>query len=356
MELNRSLNLQKSSFSATPSRAASAQASILRAPATRQPAVLTDRKVRPLDAKGERPSRKPVTGGPQKLDDPIGNCKVTCAALNVRSGPGANYPRIGGLTKGKAVSVYEVQNGWLKVNYGTKYGWIDSKYTDFKVPEAPETPLYQIKITANELNVRTGPSTSYDIIGTSHKGDTFAAYELKDGWYRIDYNGKMGWVSGKYAEVVGSEPPVVDPGTNDDIVVSSGLKAVAKAKELMGLGWKYSQAKRTENGYYDCSSFCCRCWKAGGYDFHWADSRTMAETIYDKVGEIASLNQAIAGDLLFFNLKNAGGYRNISHVAIATGPTTMIDPGTKSVSEGNPDSSYYHGKLVMIGRPGLMLK
>ncbi len=67
-----------------------------------------------------------------KQANSIGTASVTCNALNVRDGAGTNYQRIGGLTKGKSVAVYEEKNGWLKINYGSEYGWIDKTYTNYK--------------------------------------------------------------------------------------------------------------------------------------------------------------------------------------------------------------------------------
>ncbi|MBQ9818526.1 MAG: SH3 domain-containing protein [Proteobacteria bacterium] len=67
--------------------------------------------------------------------DPIGTATVTCSSLNVRKGPGTNYDRIGGLSNGKSVSVFEDTGEWLKIGYGTDYGYICQKYTDFKDQE-----------------------------------------------------------------------------------------------------------------------------------------------------------------------------------------------------------------------------
>ena len=42
---------------------------------------------------------------------PLGTATVTASALNVRSGAGMNYPRIGGLVKGQSVLYYEEKDG-----------------------------------------------------------------------------------------------------------------------------------------------------------------------------------------------------------------------------------------------------
>ena len=85
-----------------------------------------------------------------KMDDPIGTAKVTCNALNVRKGPGMNYERIGGVTKGKTLTVYKSENGWLKVGYGSDYGWVSQKYTDYKDPVVQQPEPTQPEPTTPE--------------------------------------------------------------------------------------------------------------------------------------------------------------------------------------------------------------
>ena len=70
-----------------------------------------------------------------KQDDPICTVEVTCGALNVRSEANASAPRIGGVTLGKVLNVYEVKDGWLKIGYGTQYGWVLAKYTTYKADD-----------------------------------------------------------------------------------------------------------------------------------------------------------------------------------------------------------------------------
>lgn len=58
----------------------------------------------------------------------------------------------------------------------------------------------KVQITGGTVNVRTGPGKT--IIGVAKKGEVYPYSSVKDSWYQIDFKGKTGWVSGKYAEVV----------------------------------------------------------------------------------------------------------------------------------------------------------
>lgn len=48
--------------------------------------------------------------------------------LNVRSGPGTSYSRVGGLTCGTKVTVYEIKNGWAKIKHNGKDAYISASY------------------------------------------------------------------------------------------------------------------------------------------------------------------------------------------------------------------------------------
>lgn len=68
------------------------------------------------------------------------------------------------------------------------------KYNAFTVKKVSG----QMAATAS-VNVRTGPSTEYKRLGTLSKNQKITVTGVTDnGWYRTDYKGKTGYVSGKY--------------------------------------------------------------------------------------------------------------------------------------------------------------
>ena len=54
--------------------------------------------------------------------------RITANVLNVRSGPGTNYPVVRTVKKGEAYTIVEEQNGWGKLKSGV--GWISLTYTE----------------------------------------------------------------------------------------------------------------------------------------------------------------------------------------------------------------------------------
>ena len=65
-------------------------------------------------------------------------------------------------------------------------------------------------ITADVLNVRSGPGAAYGAIGRAKAGQTFTIVgKSEDGkWWQVDFGGKKGWVSGQWVQVTGATSDV----------------------------------------------------------------------------------------------------------------------------------------------------
>ncbi|WP_455539405.1 C40 family peptidase [Terrisporobacter sp.] len=120
---------------------------------------------------------------------------VIASALNVRSGPGLNYNTKGCLYKGDTTAILDESNGWLKIQLsnGTT-GWVSKKYIEI----GSISVNAKVNCSTN-LNVRSGPSTSYSIKTTVSNGTVYKILQKSNGWYKIELsNGVAGWVSGYY--------------------------------------------------------------------------------------------------------------------------------------------------------------
>lgn len=59
-------------------------------------------------------------------------------------------------------------------------------------------------VTTSRLNVRKGPSTKYSRMGNLYKNKSVTILDSKGNWYKINFNGKQGWVSKNYIKVSGN--------------------------------------------------------------------------------------------------------------------------------------------------------
>ncbi len=56
-------------------------------------------------------------------------------------------------------------------------------------------------VTSSTLNVRSGPSTSNKIIGTLNINETIEILGKSNDWYKVDYNGRQGYVTSSYLKL-----------------------------------------------------------------------------------------------------------------------------------------------------------
>lgn len=104
------------------------------------------------------------------------NEMVNADSLNIRKGPSIQYETVGSLQKGSVIEILETKDGWNKIKLSEeKEGWVSS---DFTVKEKGS-------VTASKLNIRKGPSTENDKIGSLEKGKTIEILETENNWFKI---------------------------------------------------------------------------------------------------------------------------------------------------------------------------
>ncbi len=122
------------------------------------------------------------------------------ALVNVRSGPGTNYSKVGELKKGDTVSKVGVTGGWTIINWGSKgTAYVSSSY--LTTSGSGSTTTGTTMVTTANVNVRTGPGTSYSLLGYLTKGTKVTKTGVSGNWTIINYNGKVAYVSSAYLAV-----------------------------------------------------------------------------------------------------------------------------------------------------------
>ena len=51
------------------------------------------------------------------------------------------------------------------------------------------------------VNVRSGPGTTYAVLGSAPKGAKYTVTGQSGSWYKINFNGKTGYISSVYLSV-----------------------------------------------------------------------------------------------------------------------------------------------------------
>lgn len=155
----------------------------------------------------EDPDESPEPTGVPDSDEEA-TYKVNTDGLNVRSGPSTSERILGRLSKGAKVTG-TVKNGWLKFTYNGKTAYCKADYLDFSdSSEAPPSPSPSLGVPdsdtpatyvvgADDVNIRSGPSTSDTILGRLSKG-TILTGTVKDGWLKFTYNDQNAYCKADY--------------------------------------------------------------------------------------------------------------------------------------------------------------
>ena len=296
---------------------------------------------------------------------------VNTAALNLRSGASTDSNIIGSLTLGDKVSG-TLQNGWLKINYNGKVAYLASnllsntevkkpvveKKQENKTQKAPakqantvQSQAYTGWVNTAALNVRSGASTSYNIIGNYTMGDKVSG-QLANGWLKVNYNGKAGYISANLLSNTQVNKPqqVVQNNsskTNNNVVAqrasvqkpqaSASGQAVANiAASMIGNPYVWGG---TAPGGFDCSGLVQYAYRQAGV--------SVARTSQAQAGNgyAVNLGSLQAGDILLFSYNGS-----IDHVGIVTdssGNFVHAANPSMGVCRGNVYDSWY--KSVCVG-------
>ena len=138
--------------------------------------------------------------------------EVSVDNLNMRSGAGTSYRVITTLKKGSVVEVISESNGWSKIKYDGRIGYVYDEYLEDIKPSYSNTTTKVVN--TDSLNVRSGPSTSYKILGKINKGIKVQVISEENGWSKILYNNKEAYVSSRYLDSSNSS----NNGSNDSSV------------------------------------------------------------------------------------------------------------------------------------------
>ncbi len=180
-------------------------------------------------------------------------------------------------------------------------------------------------VVADDVNVRTGPSTDYDLIGCVWYGVTLDVYAREGNWFKIGTGNGSAYISADYVSVRPED--VANRGS-----YSAGDRVVAMAKRYLGTPYVYGGS--CPSGF-DCSGFTSYVYSQLGYSINRTADAQLAN------GVPVSRNELRPGDLVMF--KRAGS-STVHHVGIYAGDGMMIhSPQTGDVVKyTNINTGYYN--------------
>lgn len=271
----------------------------------------------------EKPSNPPA-GGEENNNTSTENQgkkgKCNTYALNVRKGAGTGYAIIGSLSKAETVTIQETKSGWHKVTADNKKltGYVSAEYITItgngesqKPEEKPQDDTYTevnepVWATAG-VNIRKGPGTNYDVIGSLVKNGSVRRIGIgNNGWSKIKYGNATGYISSQYLTTTNPNPGAAE--TTGEAVVKFALQFE---------GNPYVWGGNDLNTGVDCSGFTQQVYLNFGIRLN----RTADDQRLN--GRQVSVSEIKPGDLVFYG---SGGYAG--HVGLYIGDGKIIHAST----------------------------
>lgn len=273
---------------------------------------------------------------------------VNASALKLRSGPSTGHAAITTAPKGDYVMITGKTGSWYQVSYNLKRGYMHTSY--LTTYPAKNVELGYGVVTADRVNLRSGPGTAYQVLTQAALGEKAYIIGYNRQWYKVIIKDIICYIRSDYLELTqipyenqssSNTPIFYRDGKSTGITPSADAlkkpvsnttrnKIIEEAKKHLGV--PYIWGGSAPNGF-DCSGYVQYVLKQAGISV----PRTTEQQA--QVGKYISKSELRPGDLVFLqNTYRAG----ISHVGIYLGNDQMIHASSsKGVTVSNLSTSYY---------------
>jgi len=290
--------------------------------------------------------------------------------VNLRDGPGKNYVSMARMSVGQELTLVEQFQGWFLVEYGNQYGWVTRDFMNIVDGVVNRVPVSQTipdpnpalvgTVLENAVNMRKGPGSAYERVGSISAGRQVALLAKHKDWFKVQLDdGTKAWI---FSDLMKISPMATRrvPATNNFPALPSRITArgsvsavnIAASGDVAGyavqfIGYRYRWGGSSPSGF-DCSGLTSYVYRQFGIGLPHNAAGQFSTRFGAMIGNIGSL---APGDLVFF--AGTGGHRGISHVAIYVGGGQIVHAMTPSygVQVSGVWDSYWQNHFVGAIRP-----
>ena len=269
---------------------------------------------------------------------------VKCSSsVNLRSEANTSSSILAELKNGTAVTVVSTANGWCKVACSGKTGYIKQDYVSTSGlasnNTSASTGTAAVVKCSSTVKFRSAASTSSTILGELKNGTAITVLSTSNGWSKVSYAGKTGYISADYLVTASSGTAISPSNTAASVSISAKRQSVLNyAAQFLGVPYVYGGS--TPSGF-DCSGFTSYVFKntVGSIP-------RVAQAQYDATTRV-SRDDLLPGDLVFFGSSTS----SISHVGIYVGSNQFIHaPSTGDVVKYSSLTGSYATRYQGAGR------
>lgn len=280
---------------------------------------------------------------PTKSEESKTFVKVINKDSNVYITPVINSMILNKVEEEKQIEISSEVNGWSYITAVDIKGWVRTEDIEEKEVVAPKQEENQTKkmgyITGTSVNFREESKTSGKVITKLNRNYEVTVLEEKDGWAKIEYAGKTGYVSSDYisntkqnitsrssinrkeaTENTKTESTTEKNTSKETKSTSNTSNGKASGSEIVAYAKKYLGSKYVYGGSspkgFDCSGFTTYVYKHFGYSI----SRSSSAQSYN--GKSVSKSELREGDIICFSKSSKS--KKINHVGIYIGANKFI--------------------------------
>ena len=276
---------------------------------------------------------------------------VDASALRLREGPGTDTEILTTAYRNDYVVILESEGDWYKVIYNLREGYMHSDYLTVKERENVE--LGYGEVNTYLVNLRSGPTTSSEILDQLAEGEDAYIIGFNCGWYKVKYNGQIGYIRSDLVTLL--EKPYYNSGSSSsgssyssatgyDNSYSSGSSSSSSTSlgqqiavfGMQYVGYPYVYGGTSPSGF-DCSGFVQYIYRQFGYSINRTATAQLANGYY------VSYDSLMPGDLVFF-----GSGSSASHVGMYIGGGEFVHAANSrsGVKISSLSESWYAARYI----------
>lgn len=282
--------------------------------------------------------------------------------------PNFTSTKIEKVNKDQEIKLITTMANWAKIEINQKEAWIPKTFlmkevsvettkpteqqpeetTETQPETQPETqqPEQTTQPAVNKAgyissnasaHFRSGPSTSSQSLGKLPKNTKITITGEENGWYKVSYNGKEGYIS-KSLVTEGEPPATTSSRSQEEPRSATTTTAQASSNNVVQVAESYAGSRYVSGGSspsgFDCSGFTQYVYGKCGV--------TLSRTSYTQATQGTAVNKSELqpGDLLLFHYY---GNSSIGHVGIYVGNGKFIHAANsnRGVVYDSIESGYY---------------
>lgn len=226
--------------------------------------------------------------------------------------------------------------------------------TESAAPAQPasSTSVLAVGVTADSVRLRAAANTGSAILAELNRGTAVSVLGRQDGWYKVNYDGKTGYMSGDHLTLAAARPAAPAPApaaptTPAAPASGTGAEIAALARSFVGKA-PYVYGGAGPAGF-DCSGFTMYIYGQFGIRLPHGATDQM------RYGAAVDRSQLQPGDLIFFH-DDYYSSSTASHCGIYVGNDQFVHASTYgsggvllTALNGNP---YYSAHYIAARRMG----